>query len=428
MMLTRKRTLIIVVVLAILVAVPMLIVAYVPGGQLAVRESLGGTAVALGPGFHLRVPLYSRLYRYDAQTVIVDEAVEVVTSENATFHLPIRIITWPSGGDLLTFHKGCAGRDPSAYIPDRVRDGVLSAARQLSADALLDDEVERRIGPVLSAQLLSLGIADDGLGVGRPSPQVVFNAILDYLNRKFPASARRLAENSIASDPGQTLYHAAMGMVLEAEGDATGAEAEYLNSLYLDPAAIEPMSRLYVMYQSKRDLDQVKRLERLLIAAIDKDRSSPLHHHWLGQVYLRIGRADDAQNALQTAIGLAPEEPEFRVTLGGLMVRENRLDEARAAFGKALEIRADHPLALFNLGVTYALEGDLDTAIEYFLKAERTGYSNFALYNSLAQAYEENGDLERAAGYLRRSLEVRPDQPERRSALRRIEETLKKKG
>ncbi|MFQ5877181.1 MAG: tetratricopeptide repeat protein [Acidobacteriota bacterium] len=422
---TRK---IVVAAFAVLVAAAALNVAYVPGHQIAVRESLGGQAVALRAGLHLRVPIYHRLYRYDTRPVTIDEGVAVVTAENATFRLPIRIAAWPSPGDILTFHEGCSGRDPTDYVKGRVREGLRAAAKEMSADALLDSKVERALGPALSSDLISRGIADDGLEVGRPSPQVVLNAVLDYLKRQFPASARRLAERALASDPAEPLHQTAMGIVLEAEGDPDAAEAAYLEALYADPAAAEPMSRLYVLYQSRSDSESIRRLERLLTAGLDKDPSSAVHHHWLGQLFMRTGRVEDADNAFRTAIGLAPENPDFRVSLGGLRVRENRIDEARAAFRKALELREDHPLALFNMGVTYALEADFDAAIDYFHRAERSGPANHALYNSLAQAYEEKGDLARAADYLRRSLRLRPDQPERRSALRRIEAALKEKS
>ncbi len=416
-------------VLFIAVAVvSALSIVYVPGEQVAIRESHGGAATALGPGIHLRLPLYHRLFRYDSTPVALDQPIEVVTRDKASFKLPITISAWASRGDLLTFHRGRTGREPRIYIEERVVDAVLAAARQLNADEILTPDAQRRLAPAVSADLITRGIADDGLRVGHPSPQVIFNAVVDYIRRKFPASARRLAERALADDPNQSLYHAAMGMVLEAEGQPAAAEQTYLEALYRDPAALEPMSRLYLMYQFTNDPDKVRRLERLLVASLEKNKETPIHHDWLGQVYLRMGKVDKAELAFQTAIGLAPKEPEFRISMAALKLKQGKIEEARALYEEALKLRPEHPLALYDLGISYAMQDQIDKAIEYFHRAERAGPPSFALFNSLAQAYEQKGSLDHAAEYLRRSLALRPNQPDRVASLKKIETRLKRTG
>ncbi len=100
------------------------------------------------------------------------------------------------------------------------------------------------------------------------------------------------------------------------------------------------------------------------------------------------------------------------------------MEEARTALQEALRLRPNYSLALFNLGVSFAIEGRLDEAIEQFHNAERVGPSTHPLLNALAQAYEEKGLLNRSADYLRRSLALHADQPDRRAALSRIEKAL----
>src|SRR5207249_3357334 len=180
-------------------------------GQVAVRESYTGAAAPLGPGPHLRLPVLQRLYRYDTRPLNLDDPIAIVTRDEATFKLPIRIAAWASAGDLLTFHKARAGREPVTFIKEQVRDAVLRAAKGYNADAILTDDVTSRLGPPVSADLIAHGIANDGFSVGSPAPQVVLNAVLDYLHRRFPASARRLAEGALASNQKESLYHTAMG-------------------------------------------------------------------------------------------------------------------------------------------------------------------------------------------------------------------------
>jgi tetratricopeptide (TPR) repeat protein len=418
----RNRILILIAVVALLLAGTIV---YIPDGTAAVRETAGGEVLRLEPGFHVRLPLYQRVYRYDSEPVVLEGPMPIVSRDQATFHLPMSLSVRVSGGDVLTFHAGRSGREPRLYLEERAREAILAAARTLNADELLTPEASRRLGPPVSSDLISRGIADDGLEVGRPEARVVFNAVVDYLRRDLAASARNLAERSLAERPGDGLCHAAMGAVLEAEGARPAAEQAFLEALMLDPAALEPMSRLFVMYQSTNDRDKIARLERLLTASLEKNRESAVHHDWLGQVYMRSGRPEKAEMSFTTAIGLAPKEAEFRISLGSLKAKLGKYAEARAAFEEALAIRPEHPLALYNIGVSHALEGDTGKALEYFLRAERVGPPNPVLLNALAQAYEDKGDLPRAAEYLRRSLQSRADQPDRARALRRIETRLR---
>lgn len=410
---------------AVLAALPLLLLTCVGAGGLAVRETLGGEAVVLDPGLHARVPLYHRVYRYDSGAVTLDEPVPVVTRDNATFRLPCSITARVSPGDLLTFHRGRSGRDTQTYLFETLRNAIRDAAKSMNSDQILAPGFGPQLAQQVSADLIARGISDDGLRAGSPGPRVIFAAVVDHLNRKFPASARRLAEASLAADPGQALYQAAMGMVLEAEGKPREAEERYLEALYLDPAAVEPMSRIFALYQTTEDPSAPGRLRRLLAASIEKKQDSPVHHDWLGQVYMRMGQLDKAEQSFMAAVSLAPKVPEYRISLGSLRAQQSRLDDARSEYEEALKLRPDHPLALYNLAVTHAMQGDLDRAIENFEKAEKAAPPTIALLNSLAQAYEQKGETRRAAETLRRSLQQRPQQPERAAALKRLEARLR---
>lgn len=406
---------------AAILAVALLSLTWIDSDEIVVRESYGGEAVVLDPGLHLRVFPIHRLYRYDAGARTLDEGLEIVTRDKATFKLPVRIAARVSPGDVLTFHGECSGRDPDAFIDETVRGAVQRAAQGLNADEILNPATGGRLAQAASAELISRGIADDGLEVGAIRPLVAFNAVIDYLNRQFVASARQLAESLLSAAPDEPLYHAAIGAVLEAEGKPRAAEGAYLEALVLNPAAPEPMSRLFLMLQSRGDAESIQRLERLLDAAVHKAPDSALHHDWLGQVYLRLGKLEPADASFSAALRIAPNTPAFHISLGSLRVRQKDIPAARAAYERALELQPDNTLALFNIGTTYALENDFDRAIEYLRRAESTGAPNSSILNALALAYEEKGEAARAVDYLRRSLELQPDQPERRATLQRLE-------
>jgi tetratricopeptide (TPR) repeat protein len=407
-----------ILVLALLILALLTCVSW--GGGVAVRETLGGATVLLGTGPHLRVPLYHRVYRYDTTPVTLDEALPIVTRDSASFKLPCRLTAHVSVPDALAFHRASSGREAGPYILETARALILDTVKSMSTDQILSPVAAGQIAQRVSSELLGRGISDDGLQIGSPGPQVIFNAVVDYLGRKFPASARRLAEASLAKDPHEALYHAALGVVLEAEGKPADAEAQYVEALYLDPTAIEPMGRLFLLSQKAGTPDSLAKLERLLQASIVKKKDSAIHHDWLGQVFLRTAQYDKAELAFTTAINLAPQTPEFHLSMGSLRARQGRYDQARDAYLEALKIKPNHPLALYNLGVTYALMGDLDRAIGSFEQAAQAAPPGVPLLNAMAQAYEQKGDTAKAIEALRRSLAERPDQKDRAADLKRL--------
>jgi Flp pilus assembly protein TadD len=416
-----------VIVVVVLVLIAFFGTTWVGSGDLVVREVPGGAAILLTPGLHVRVPLYHRIYRYDTTPTVVDEPMAIVTRDSATFKLPCRISAHVAPGDVLTFHRGRSGRDTATYLGETVRNAIRDAAHGMNSDQVLAPGAGTRIGQQVSADLIARGISDDGLEMGAPGSQVIFNAVVDDLNRKFAASARQLVEASLKEHPNEALLHAALGAVLESEGKPADAEKQYLEALFLDPTALEPMSRLFLMYQTSHDPEALGRLQRLLAASLAKKSDSPVHQDWLGQVYMRQGQADKAETAFKAAITLAPKTSEFHVSLGSLRAQQNRLDDARAEYQEALTLRPESTLALYNMGVVEAMSGQIDKAIENFEHAARTAPPSVALLNAMAQAYEQKGDLAKAAAALRQSLQQRPNQPDRAAALKSIEARLRAK-
>src|SRR5258706_13570208 len=131
----------------VIVAVVLGTVTVVPTGRFAVRESQGGAAIPLGPGLHLRLPLYHRVYLYDSSPVTIDGAVDIVTRDHAGFKLPVRLTGHASPADVLSFHQGRSGREPRLYIEERMRESVGTAAKGFNADEILDPDIANRLAP-----------------------------------------------------------------------------------------------------------------------------------------------------------------------------------------------------------------------------------------------------------------------------------------
>ncbi|MGA8149138.1 MAG: tetratricopeptide repeat protein [Gallionellaceae bacterium] len=85
-------------------------------------------------------------------------------------------------------------------------------------------------------------------------------------------------------------------------------------------------------------------------------------HLALGNIFLKLGRMEDACNGFNLARQLKPENFDVLNGLGQALSRDGRLREAIAVLQQALERHPGQSLAYFNLGVAYHKQGDLHAA------------------------------------------------------------------
>ena len=95
----------------------------------------------------------------------------------------------------------------------------------------------------------------------------------------------------------------------------------------------------------------------------------------LGNVYLELGRLEQAEASYLRAIELPTELqtalPEAHTNLGKLYLKERRTQQAITELQRALSLRPQHYSALLNLGNAYKEIGQADLAIEQYQKARQ---------------------------------------------------------
>jgi Flp pilus assembly protein TadD len=84
-----------------------------------------------------------------------------------------------------------------------------------------------------------------------------------------------------------------------------------------------------------------------------------------------------------------------------------------------LALRPQAAALHLGLGHTRALSGKLDQAIPIFERALALSPDSTLILNSLGFAYLEAGETAKGEALLKRSLEIRSDQPELRSVMGR---------
>ena len=123
---------------------------------------------------------------------------------------------------------------------------------------------------------------------------------------------------------------------------------------------------------------------------------------------IREGRVSLGLAALQTAVELDPENPQYRNALGVVQLQLRRWPEAQAAFEKAIELDPTYAEAYHNLGLVMAAQDKLDLAVANYRKALTfpTYPSPELAYHNLGQAYLRQGKLREAEEALRQAIQL----------------------
>jgi len=202
-----------------------------------------------------------------------------------------------------------------------------------------------------------------------------------------PADAVRTLEEAIARDGREPAAHVSLGRALVAAGQREEAVAAFDRALALQPDDAEALSALADLAIERGDLTTARRqLERL--------------------------RARD------------PGDDGVNVKLGTVMARSGDLPAAIALLQAVVARAPANVDALVNLAAAVAKSGDAAVAVRYFERAVQAGGTAPVVLNGLGAARLDSGDLRGALSAFQRSLQSRPDQPNIRELVARIERDL----
>lgn len=162
----------------------------------------------------------------------------------------------------------------------------------------------------------------------------------------------------LAGDPDSVVALVNLGTLLQAEGDAPGAERRFRRAAALSPGAAVPRLNLASALSAQgrerealAELDELTRLRPGFAKA----------HEELGYARLRLGDEPGGIRSLLTAARLRPHAHIHR-DLGILLSNRDRLAEAEVQFRKALALSPDLEGALYGLALIHVRAGRRDAA------------------------------------------------------------------
>ena len=209
-----------------------------------------------------------------------------------------------------------------------------------------------------------------------------------------------------------------VGLALVARRDDPGAAWDLLREARerepLSPGPLRVLSDLADTPERRQDLAGILGdLERRPDAPPDV----PL---LLGLMALDEGRLEEAEEALNRARTLLPDDPEMLMNLGVVYGRTGRHREAIVLFHQLVRLRPGDGEAWFNMALSEAQLGELDAARDHLRRALDAGPPRPRILNLLARILEFQGRRDEATAALKRSLELDPEQPRFREMLDRL--------
>lgn len=234
--------------------------------------------------------------------------------------------------------------------------------------------------------------------------------------------ALAMAQRAVALDPYLAAAQVNLGLALDSAGRPEEALHHVKRALTLDPANGEAYHAAGKIYESLRKRPEAEEAYR---KALDI-QPHRMYFDDLGSLYLRTGRLDEAIEAFQKSIALAPDGFRGYRNLGVAYYMQGKLGEAASQFQKALAIQPDASLYA-NLGTIQFSQGLYEESVEAYERSLElpAGSNNYVVWGNLGDACRWSSGKKdrareaylRAAQIIQEQLRSTPNDPSLRSSL-----------
>ncbi|MBK8574172.1 MAG: tetratricopeptide repeat protein [Elusimicrobia bacterium] len=223
-----------------------------------------------------------------------------------------------------------------------------------------------------------------------------------------PQGARQLYEKFLISNPDADRVLSSLGEIQQKQGDYSAAEASFKKSLASDPDNAEAQLGLAGLYDVRGDTAAAIMAYETYLEG-NPDTVEVLTR--LGQLYYMSSRVAEAQDVLDRAVRLSPENRAVHFWRALVAQEERQWDDAV----RYMEIAAKNnsePGILLRLASYAHHQGKTKEMIRILKRLQRSQPENPDFMFYLALAYEDEGKSRSAIHWLNRALAQNPDQPD----------------
>jgi protein O-GlcNAc transferase len=199
-----------------------------------------------------------------------------------------------------------------------------------------------------------------------------------------PADAVLRIRRAVASRPASAVYHANLGVALQAVGRLDDARAALERAVSLDAGHVDASFNLGVTLQTLGALDDAVTRYRHVIT-LAPGHVGALRN--LGNSLASLGRHEEAVDAFRQVLALAPGDTGLLGSLGASLAGLGRTDDAIEALTAATISAPNDPDAWLNLGVACHPAGRTDQAIDAYRRSLVLRPTHAETWHSLGRAF-----------------------------------------
>jgi tetratricopeptide (TPR) repeat protein len=237
------------------------------------------------------------------------------------------------------------------------------------------------------------------------------NGALDLLRRGDAKAARAAAEATLKLDSQTPGAQQVLGLAALQMGDAAAAAPALRHALDSNPG----QAGLWEIFGGA--LEALNDHQGSLAEAVRLAPSTASQHRLRGMTLQRLGRMEEAEQALRKAIDFESGDPEAWFWLGNALYGLMRHKEAVTAFEAAIQLNPRWVDALLNLAVVLAELGLREAAIETYQTALELSPDNPTILRHVAITLHELQHTAEAERLFRQALDLDPSDAETAAAL-----------
>lgn len=211
---------------------------------------------------------------------------------------------------------------------------------------------------------------------------------------------------AVALRPDSMLAHLRRGETYRRRGELEAATRDLRAATTLDEAAPLPLELLADVYYARQRFDRAVETYRL---RLKRDSRAPRVHYKLALAHYRLGRIDSARASLSDAIALDARMPDAHYLLGLCLRDQQRPQEAVDAFERAITLAPGLIPAREELAALYERVGRYPSQLEQLQVLAALDSSHVERQIAVGIAHAKAGHPDAAAVTFTNALERSPD-------------------
>ena len=242
------------------------------------------------------------------------------------------------------------------------------------------------------------------------------------LDRGDTEDSRALYVAVIADRPGSAIAHYGLGRALGARGEMAAAVKSYSRAVELSPHFGTAHYALAMAYRTLGDRERAEThlarhreyqgrrppFDDPLRERIEAQKTGPYHHLERGRQLNASGRHDEAIQAFEQALIIAPDLVHAHVNLVAAYTARGAFEKAAEHYHRALALAPNQPENHYNYGMLLLAQSRELEAIEAFRQALANDPTYVDAHNNLGYLLARAGRTDEAIRELRAALQRNP--------------------